>query len=72
MKPEDLVRALKTVPAKRLELVELAHQVCNSKGELDLDRVAERMDAIHVAIQEARAYAEATGRVLWQLDRLVH
>jgi hypothetical protein len=71
MKPADLARALKGVPEKRLRLVELAREVVDGEGRVDLGRCLPLAAEITAAVEEARAYAEETERVRWALQRLI-
>jgi hypothetical protein len=68
--PDELVRALRTVPEKRLRILELARELANEKGELDLERAAARADEVEMADREASAYAQATRNVLRWLTEL--
>ena len=68
--PDDLVRTLQTVPAKRLRLVELAWELAKDDGELDEETAAMRADEVAVALQEASAYVQATRRALRWLTEL--
>ena len=70
MRADVLVRALRTVPEKRLRLVELARELADEAGELDLEKAAKRLDEVDLAIREASVYAQATGRVLRWLNEL--
>ena len=69
--PEALVRALRNVPRKKLRLVELANELANDKGELDVEKAAERADEVQMAVQEVSIYVQATRRVLRWLMELV-
>jgi len=69
---DDLVRVLRAVPPKSLRLVELAWELADEKGELDVDRAALRADEVDAAEREAAAYVQATRRVLWHLNQLAH
>ena len=71
MKPDDLVRVLRSVPARRLRIIELAWELANEKGELNLEKATIRLDEVEMAVQEASAYAQATRRVLRWLKELV-
>jgi hypothetical protein len=67
--PDDLVRALRTVPEKRLSILDLARELANEKGELDLEKMRARVDEVEMADREARAYAQATSMVLrWLVE----
>ena len=72
MRADVLIRVLRTVPEKRLRLVELARELADDEGELDLEKAAAHLDEVHLATQEASVYAQATGRVLRWLNELAH
>ena len=71
MTPENLIRALETVPEKRLGLLELVWEVVDENGELDPDQVIRLAAELEEAFQEARAYTHETERVRWSLRRLM-
>ena len=60
MTAEEIVRALRTVPEKRLRLLELAREVAGEDGSLDMERAAFLRLELEQAIQEAEAYCDAT------------
>jgi len=68
--PDDLVRVLRTVPAKRLRLVEMAWELADDRGQLDVEKAAMRADEVQGAVHEASAYVQATRRVLGWLTEL--
>ncbi len=70
MTPQDLVKALRTVPEKKLRLVELAWELVAPDGQPDMDKAAERVDEVGAACSEASAYTQATQGLLWQLKHL--
>ena len=70
MTPRHLVKALRTVPEKKLRLVELAWELANEEGELNVEAAAERVDEVNAAAREATGYIEATRRLLWHLNEL--
>jgi len=70
--PDDLVRVLRTGPAKSLRLVELAWELADEKGQLDVEKAAARADEVQAAVHEASAYVQATRRVLRWLTELAH
>jgi len=57
---ERVVEALRTVPAKKLRIVELVWDLVDDQGKLDADKCADKQPAINLAIAEARAYASTT------------
>lgn len=72
-KPEDierLVSALKTVPEKRLLIIDLANEAVNGKGELDYDLLSERQPEVNLAVAEAKAYSHSTQRLIEALKNL--
>ncbi len=71
MKPHDLARALKTVPERRLRLVELAHDCVDGQGKLRFDRCLLLAAEIQLASDEAREYARQTDKVRWALRNLL-
>ena len=71
MIPDDLVRALKTVPAKKLKLIDLAWELATPEGELDLEKTMDMTLEVSLASQEATAYVEATRRVQCAVSALV-
>ncbi|MDP2950638.1 MAG: hypothetical protein Q8P22_14035 [Chloroflexota bacterium] len=72
MRPSDLVRALRTVPEKKLRMVELAWELVRPDGSPDVDKAAERVDEVEAAVQEVNIYTQATQRLLWRLRSLAH
>jgi len=61
---------LRRVPEKRLRIFELAGELLDRHGELDLDAAAARQPEINLAIAEAEAYARATRQAVEALRRL--
>ena len=70
MTTADLIRALETVPEKRLRLLELIWEVIDESGELDPDQVIRLAAELEEAFQEARGYTHETEMVRWSLRRL--
>ncbi len=60
MTPAELVESLKDIPAVELELIQLAWDLLDENGQLDLDKLRFRMEDINLAEPEASAYARAT------------
>jgi PRTRC genetic system protein C len=56
----DIVAILRTVPEKRLAVIDLAAELVDADGELDAEAAAARQPEINLAIAEAEAYARAT------------
>ena len=71
MTPGNLIRALETVPEKRLGLFKLVWEVIDENGDLDPDQVIRLAAELEEAFQEARAYTHETERVRWSLRRLM-
>ena len=68
---KDIVLALAHVPEKRLRLIELARQCAGPDGQFDLARALPLAADIEDAVEEARAYAQATEAVRWALRKLL-
>jgi PRTRC genetic system protein C len=66
-----VVAVLRRVPAKRLRVVELAAELLDENGELDVDRAADRQPEVNLAVAEAEAYARATRQAVEALRRLL-
>ncbi len=60
MTPAELVEYLKDLPAVELELIQLAWDLMDENGQLDLDKLRFRMEDITLAEREADAYAHGT------------
>lgn len=67
---ERVVRVLKTVPEKRLLIVEIANESVTKKGELDYDWLANKQREVNLAVAEAKAYSQATQRAIRALSDL--
>ena len=67
---QDLIRALETVPEKKLRLLELAKELVGPDGKLDMDRAVARAAEVDAAVKEARAYISETEKLKWALQRL--
>ena len=66
----DVVAILRRVPEKRLRIFELAAELVDGRGELDVDAAARRQPAINLAVAEAQSYARATQQAVEALRRL--
>lgn len=66
----DVVAVLRRVPARRLRIVDLAAELLDATGELDVDQAAARQPEINLAAAEARAYARATQQATEALRQL--
>lgn len=67
---EKVVRALKTVPEKKLLIIEIANDVVTEKGDLDYDKLIDKQREVNLAIAEAKAYSQATQRAIRALADL--
>jgi len=56
----NIIAILRQVPEKRLRIFELAADLIDARGELDVDAAVCRQPEINLAVAEARAYAKAT------------
>jgi len=70
MNPERLIRSLKNVPSVHLKIVELAWEVIDGEGKLDVTKAGFLSHELADAAEEAKAYAAATQRMKWSLRRL--
>jgi PRTRC genetic system protein C len=66
----DVVAILRQVPEKRLRILELASELLDDRGEVDLDAAAARQPEINLAAAEAEGYARATRQAVEALRRL--
>ena len=67
------IEALQRLPARRIDLIELAWRFTKPDGTLDEDLMAFHMKEIQDAAKAADAYAEDTKKavtLLWELLRL--
>ena len=71
MTPGELIRALGTVPEKRLRILELVSEVVDENGNLDREQVTLQAAELQEAIQEARAYKKETERLRWGLKSIM-
>jgi hypothetical protein len=55
-----VVAILRRVPEKRLRVFELAAELLDARGNLDVDEAARRQPEVNLAVAEAKAYAAAT------------
>jgi PRTRC genetic system protein C len=56
----DVVALVRSVPETRLHVFELAGELLDGHGEIDVDATAHRQSEINLAVAEAQAYATAT------------
>ena len=66
----SVLRVLRRVPAKELRVFELAAELLDSHGELDVDAAAARQPDINLAVAEAEAYGRFTKQAVEALRRL--
>jgi hypothetical protein len=71
MDTKDLIRVLKTVPEFRLRLIELAWKVIREDGQVDQDKVSFNRKEIDEAVEEAKAYGQATKEAVRCLMQMV-
>ena len=71
MQAEALTDLLKSVPEKRLRLVELAWEVLDPEGNLDPQKAVVMMAEIKAAISEAEHYSKTTAAMAAALVREV-
>ncbi len=69
-RPPDVVAILSRVPETRLRVLELAAELFDQAGELDLDAAATRRPEINLAIAEVEAYTRATRQAVEAIRRL--
>ena len=72
METKKLVAALQSLPEVRLRLITIAWKVVQADGSLDPDALGLHMKELEEAIEEARAYSEATQELVSCLTELVH
>ncbi len=61
---DNLVEALKQLPEVRLRLLDLAWQATGDDGSLDADQLLLMSKELDEAVDEARAYANATRKAV--------
>ena len=69
-RPPEVVAILRRVPETRLRVLELAAELIDQTGELDLDAAAARRPEINLAIAEVEAYTRATRQAVEAIRRL--
>lgn len=69
-RPPNIVAVLRHVPETRLRVLELAAELLDDNGELDLDAAAIRQPEINLAIAEVEAYTRATRQAVEAIRRL--
>jgi PRTRC genetic system protein C len=66
----DVVAILRRVPEKRLRIFELAGELIDEHGEIDVDAAALRQPEINLARAEVEGYARATRLAVEALQKL--
>lgn len=66
----DVVELIRRVPERRLSVFELAWELVDEEGNLDIERAADRLGDIETAIQQADAEADTTRRARTALGSL--
>ena len=67
---EEIIKSLKTVPAKRLLIIDLANTIPLVNGQPDIDVLKSKQKEITLAAAEARAYGSATIRAVLALAQM--
>lgn len=67
---ERIIKALETVPEKKLRIIELANELVGENGELDYVRLDERKADVNLAMAEARAYSQGTEDAIKALTKI--
>jgi PRTRC genetic system protein C len=66
----NFLAILRRAPEKRLAVFELAAQLLDAAGDLDVDAAARHQPEVNLAVAEAEAYARATRQAVEALRRL--
>ncbi len=69
-RPPNIVAVLRHVPETRLRVLELAAELLDDNGELDLDAAAIRQPEINLAVAEVEAYTRSTRQAVEAIRRL--
>src|SRR5258708_10669120 len=64
------VAIMRPVPEKRLRIFELAGELIDSRGEVDVDTAALRQPQINLALAEVEGYVRATRQATEALQKL--
>jgi len=67
---DRVIKALATVPEKRLLIIDLVGELTTDKGALNYKLVSERTPDINLAVAEARVYARATAMAINALNNI--
>jgi hypothetical protein len=65
-----VVAVLRRVPAKRLAIFELAAELLDGEGDVDLDAVASRQPEVNLAVAEVQTHTRATRQAVEAIRRL--
>jgi len=60
VEPKDLITILKALPKTRLRIFPLAHELVGEDGKVDPKKIAFYQKELEEAVEEAKAYSEAT------------
>jgi PRTRC genetic system protein C len=66
----EVVAIIRRVPEKRLRVFELAGELLDDHGEVDVDAAAPRQPEVNLALAEVEGYARATRQATEALLRL--
>lgn len=66
----DIVAILRRVPEKRLRVFEMAADLVDEHGEIDVDAVALRQPEVNLALAEVEGYVRATHQATEALTKL--
>ena len=72
MNTDDVVRALISVPEKRLRLIELTREIVAEDGSIDPKKVSFYRKELDEAVAEAEAYARETNEAVRCLRETLH
>lgn len=67
---EEVINALKTVPPKRLLIIELANTIPLINGQPDINVLKDKQKELNLAATEAKAYGAATIRAVLALAQM--
>lgn len=57
---DKVIQALRTVPEKKLRIIELTWKLVDKKGNVDFEKVADKQRDVNLAVAEAQAYVKQT------------
>lgn len=72
MESRDLIRILKEVPEYRLRIIQLASEVIDGDGKIDPQKLSFLRKEVEEAVDEARAYVQATKEAVLCLIKMDH